>query len=65
MIQVQRLHVRVKGEREGGKKAPVVDRPAEVRFNGDSLHGVFHHFKVWLHEVCLRGVSAVQIFLSS
>lgn len=51
--------MRVKGEEE--KKAPVVDRPVEVRFNGENLHGVFHHFKVWLHEVCRSGVSAVKI----
>lgn len=38
-------------KREGRKKAPAVDR-AEVRFNGENLRGVFHHFKVWLHEVC-------------
>lgn len=44
-----RLHVRVRRERE---RAPVVDRPTEVRFNGENLHGVFHHFKVWLNEVC-------------
>lgn len=48
--------MRAKGER---KKAPVVDRPAEVRFNGDNLHGVFHHCKGWLREVCRR-VSAVK-----
>lgn len=38
----------IEAAREGEgreKKAPVVDRPAEVRFNGDNLHGVFHHCK--------------------
>lgn len=43
-----RLHVRLNGE----KTAPVVDPPAEIRFNGENLQGVFHHVKVWLHEVC-------------
>lgn len=52
LIQVPRLYIRVKGD---GGKAPVANRPAEVRFNGENLRGVFHHFKAWLHEVGRSG----------
>lgn len=51
-------------EREKEKKAPVVwiVLPKSA-FNGENLHGVSHHFKVWLHEVCPSGVSAVEIMI--
>ena len=42
-ISGYRLRVRVRGGRE---TAPVVDRPAENRFNEENLHGVFSPFKI-------------------
>lgn len=42
--------------RRGKKNLLAVDRPAEVRFNGENLHEARHHFKVWLREVCPGGL---------
>lgn len=54
---VGRLEAARKGERrEGEKKLWLWIAPPKSAFNGDNLHRVFHHFKVWLHEVCRSGL---------